>query len=205
MKYLGCIVSANKFSILTKRVEAVADYLVFTTQKEVRSFVQFCNFYARLIHHFSDLASPLTDLLRKSQPHQVTLTPACLEALETLKLQLISDPCMILPEVGSDATFTVSTNASTMVIAVFLLQDQRGRLQPVSYSARKLNPAERDNTYFAYDLEVLAACEAIKHWRCYLKGCSKFLVVQDHDTLRHLLRQPHNTLSKRQAHYLRDL
>jgi hypothetical protein len=130
---------------------------------------------------------------------------ACLEAFETLKLRLISAPCLILPEVNSDATFTVATYASTLGSAAVLLQDEGGGPQPVSYWARKLNPAERGNTYSAYDLEALAVCEYVKHWRCYLEGCSKFLVVSDHDTLRHLQRQPNNMLNKRQAKYLRDL
>jgi hypothetical protein len=99
-----------------------------TTQKEVRSFVQFCSFHAKL-HHFSDLTAPSTDLLRKSQPQKVTLTRACLEAFEALKLRLISAPCLILPEVTSDATFTVATYASTVGIATVLLQDQGGGLQ----------------------------------------------------------------------------
>jgi hypothetical protein len=205
MEYLGYTVSAGKISVSTKKVEAVADWPVPTTQKEVRSFVQFCNFYAKFIHHFSDLTAPLTDLLRKSQPQKVTLTPTCLEAFKTLKLRLISAPCPILPEVGSDATFTVATDASTMGIAAVLLQDQGGGLQPVSYWAHKLNLAELGNTYSAYDLEALAVCEVVKHWRCYLEGCSMFLVVTNHDTLRHLLRQPNNRLNTRQARYLRDL
>jgi hypothetical protein len=66
MEYLGYNVSAGKILVSSKKVEAVADCLVPTTHKEVRSFVQFCNFYARFIHHFSDLTAPLTDLLRKS-------------------------------------------------------------------------------------------------------------------------------------------
>jgi hypothetical protein len=86
-----------------------------------------------------------------------------------------------------------------------MLQDQGGRLQPISYWARKLNPTERGNTYSAYDSEALAVYEPVKHWRCYLEGCSKFLVVTDHDTLRHMLGQPNNKLNKRQARYLRDL
>jgi hypothetical protein len=73
---------------------------------------------------------------------------------------------------SSDATFTVATNASTVEIATVMLQDQGGRLQPVSYWARKLNPAERRNTYDAYDLEAFAVCEVVKHWRCYLEGWS---------------------------------
>jgi hypothetical protein len=92
MVYLGYNVSAGKISVSTKKVEAIADWPVPTTQKEVRSFVQFCKFYARFTHHFSDLTAPLTDLLRKSQPQKVTLTPPYLEAFETLKLRLISAP-----------------------------------------------------------------------------------------------------------------
>jgi hypothetical protein len=147
MEYLGYIVSVSKISVSTKKLEGVADRRVHTAQKEVRNFVQFCNFYAKFIHHFSDLTAPLKDLLRKSQPQKVALTPACLEAFETLKLRLISAPCLILPEASSDATLTVATYASTVGIATFLLQDQGGRLQPFSYWARKLNPPERGNTY----------------------------------------------------------
>jgi hypothetical protein len=128
MEYFDYTVSDGKISVSTKKVEAVGDWPVPTTQKEVRSFVLFCNFYARFIHHFSDLTAPLMDLLRKSQPHQVTLTPYCLEAFETLKLRLISALCVILPEVSSDATFTVATYASTVGIAATMLQDQGGGL-----------------------------------------------------------------------------
>jgi hypothetical protein len=136
MEYMSYNVSAGKISVSTKKVEAGAAWPVPKAEKEVRSFVQVCNFYARFIHHFSDLTAPLTDLLRKSQPQKVRLTPACLEAFETFKLGLISAPCLILPEVGSDATFTVATCASTVGIAGVMLQDQGGGRQLVSYWAR---------------------------------------------------------------------
>jgi hypothetical protein len=151
MEYFGYNVSDGKISGSTKKDEVVADWPVSTTQKEVRSFVQYCNFNARFIHHYNDLTVPLTGLLRKSQPHKVTLTHACLDAFGTLKLWVISAPRMILPEVRSDATFTVATYASSLGIAAVLLRDRGGGLQAVSFWARKLNPAERGNTYSAYD------------------------------------------------------
>jgi hypothetical protein len=43
------------------------------------------------------------------------------------------------------------------------MQDQGGRLQRISYWARKLNLDEHSNTYSAYDLEALTVCEAFKH------------------------------------------
>jgi hypothetical protein len=111
------------FSVSAKKVETIADLPMPTTQKEVRSFVLFCKFYTRFIHHFNDLMAPLTDLLRKSQPQNVTLTHACLEAFKTPKLRLISAPCLILPEVSSDAMFTVATDAPAMGIATVHFQD----------------------------------------------------------------------------------
>jgi hypothetical protein len=77
MEYLGYTVSSGKNSVSIKKVEAVIDWPMPTTQKEVRSFVQFCNFYAIFSRRFSDLTASLTDLLRKSRPKKVTLTPAC--------------------------------------------------------------------------------------------------------------------------------
>jgi hypothetical protein len=186
------------------KVEAVAEWPVPTTHKYVCNIVQFCNFYAKSIHNFSDLTAPLTESLRKSQPHKVMPTHACLEDFDTLELRLISARCVILLEVSSDAMFTVATHASTVRIVAIMLQGQGG-LQPFSNWAHKMNPAERGNTYSTYDLEALAVCEAVKHWRCYLEGCCKFHVVIYHDTHRHMLRQANNMLNKRQARYMRDL
>jgi hypothetical protein len=73
-EYFGYTVSNGKILVSTKKDEVVKDWLVPMTQKEDRSFALFRNFYAKFIQDFSDLSAFLTDLLRKSQPHKVTLT-----------------------------------------------------------------------------------------------------------------------------------
>jgi hypothetical protein len=65
MECLGYTSSNGKISVSTKKVDAVADMPIPTTQEEVCSFVQFCNFYAEFVNHFSDLTAPLTDILMK--------------------------------------------------------------------------------------------------------------------------------------------
>jgi hypothetical protein len=72
--------------------------------------------------------APLMDLLGK-----VVLTHASLEAYDIVKLRLVSGPCVVLPQVSSDATFTVATNASSLEIAAVMLQDQEGKYKPISY------------------------------------------------------------------------
>jgi hypothetical protein len=83
--------------------------LPWTSSKPLLQFrgSQLRNFYAKFIHHFIDLKALLTDLPRISEPHNLKLTLACLEAFENLKFRLFSAPCVILPEVRSDATLPV--------------------------------------------------------------------------------------------------
>jgi hypothetical protein len=70
MDYLGYTNSGGKLSVSTKKVEAVKEWPVPKTQREVHSFVQFCNVYAKFNYHYSDMSAPLTELLRKSQPQR---------------------------------------------------------------------------------------------------------------------------------------
>jgi hypothetical protein len=106
------------------------DWNVPTTQREDRSFVKFCNFYAKCIHQFSDMLAPLMGLLRKSQPDKVAMTSPCSEASETLKLRvIISAPCFIFPKIGQDVMFTVARDAATLTIAPVKLQDKGGGVQ----------------------------------------------------------------------------
>jgi hypothetical protein len=134
MECLGYIVSASKTSVSSDKVEVVSDWQVPTTPKEARRLVQFYNFYAKFIQYLSDFTAPLTDLLRKSQPRRVTMSRTGLKAFKTLKLWLITAPCEILiPEVSSDAMFTVATNASAVGTGTVLLQDQGRGLQLDAY------------------------------------------------------------------------
>jgi hypothetical protein len=55
--YFGYNVSGGKVCVSTKKVAAVKKWSVTKTQREVRSFVQFYNFYAKFIHDFSDLSA----------------------------------------------------------------------------------------------------------------------------------------------------
>jgi hypothetical protein len=155
MEYLGYTISVGKKTVSTTKVGASQ------TGKCLRwrgRFALSCNSTTctpdLFVISFSDNTAPRTDLLRKSLPLKVTLTHVCLEAFETLKLRLISAPCLILPEVsGRDVC-----RRYTCFDMGNCNNHQGGGLQVVSYWARKLNSAGHGNTYSAYDLEALAVC-----------------------------------------------
>jgi hypothetical protein len=117
----------------------------------------------KAIHISNDLSAPSTHLSKKYKPQIFLMTPTCMESFETLKLPLISTPCLVLPEVSSDRTITLIIYASSVRITFVSLQDHGGGFQSVFYKARKFNKAERSNSSSAYYLEALAVRESMKH------------------------------------------
>ena len=65
VEYLGHIVSSEGVKSDLKKVQAVKNYPVPKTVRDVRSFVGLVGYYRRFIKHISYLAKPLTELTRK--------------------------------------------------------------------------------------------------------------------------------------------
>jgi hypothetical protein len=124
-----------------------------------------------------------------------------------LKLQQYSAPYLVLSEVSSDATFTVATyvvsaGRNAVVVMNMIREEYFNQSLTKHVSLTLLSVAILTPLTI---WKVLFVCEAVKHLICYLEGRSKFLVVSDCDTLRHLLKQPNDGLNKRQARYVRDV
>ena len=204
-KYLGLLVGNGTVRPDPEKIKAVRDWPLPTTQKELKSFVQFCSYYGRFIHHFSDCSTLLTDMLMQNMPLKLVWSDLTRCAFETLVVRLTSAPVLALPDTRTGAMFTVATDASNVGIAGVLLQDQGTGLglQPCEYYARKLKPAEKN--YDAYNLEALAATQAIKKWRVYIEGSAQTTLVTDHNTLTRLLAQKLGDLSKRQVGWVETL
>ena len=209
-EYLGVIAGNGCLRPSPDKLAAVQNWPLPKTQRDVKSFVAFCSFYRKFVHHFSDCAAPLIDLYsgytrRSQKPGSIVWNDDAMLAFETLKARLVSAPVLLIPECGPESTFVVATDASDVGLGAVLLQeDHAGDLRPCAYYARKLNDAERK--YSAYDKEALAVVEAVhRAWRVYLEGSESFSVVTDHATLTHLLTQPSTNLTKRQAHFVEKL
>ena len=126
-------------------------------------------------------------------------------AFKSSVVRLSSAPVLALHDTRIGAMFTVATDASNVGIAGVTLKDQGCGLglQPCEYYARKLKSAERN--YDAYNLEALAATQAIKKWRVYIEGCEQTTLVTDHNTMTRLLTQKPADLSKRQVGWVETL
>jgi len=187
------------------KIAAVKDWPLPKTQKHSKYFVQFCSYYCKFLHHFSDCVAPLTNMCRNNLPGIVVHTEATKAAFETLKYRMISAPVLLIPKMGHKPEFVVATDASKVgIVGVLLQEDTSWSLRPCAYWTRKLK--DRETRHSAYDREALAVVEAVSRvWRVYLLGCKHFSVVTDHATLTHLPKQSSDKLTDRQGHWVERL
>ena len=67
----------------SSKLKGIQDWPTPTTVKQVKAFLGFGNFYQQFIWHFSELARPLNDLLKKDQRFE--WTDDCQKAFDELK------------------------------------------------------------------------------------------------------------------------
>jgi hypothetical protein len=93
------------------------------TQTELRSFLGLCNVYRRFVPRFATIAAPLKALLGKGTPTQLSpLTPAQIDAFESLRTKLLSPPILALTR--SAGRLWLDTDASDGQLGCCLLQEQ---------------------------------------------------------------------------------
>ena len=72
IEWLGMIIEEGKISMDPGKVKGISEWPSLTTVKQTRGFLGFGNFYRRFIRHFSEIAKPLNDLLKKDQKFEWT-------------------------------------------------------------------------------------------------------------------------------------
>lgn len=66
VRYLGHLITTEGITTCPEKVSAIAKMPEPKNVKQLMSFVQTCAWYRRFINNFSNVAKPLTDLLKKA-------------------------------------------------------------------------------------------------------------------------------------------
>ena len=172
--------SAEGIATDPSKIEAIKEWPVPKSVKEVRSFLGTCSYYRRFIRGFSEKASPLHKLTEKGENFK--WTQECQKSMDTLKQCLISAPILGYPD--TNETFILDTDASGFGVGSVLSQIQNDKEVVIAYFSKSLNKPERN--YCVTRRELLAVVKSIKHFHHYLYGVL-FLVRTDHGALNWLL------------------
>ena len=95
VKFLGHVVSQGGIFVDPGKVQAVQNWARLTMVMEVRSFLSLAGYYLRFIKGFSQLALPLTEMIRKNTAF-VWITE-CEKCFQELKEKLTTTPMLVLP------------------------------------------------------------------------------------------------------------
>ncbi len=177
--YLGHIVGNGTVQPEQSKIAAVRAMDVPRTKKEVRTFLGLTGYYRRFIPSYASIATPLTDLIRKSLPNKVVWTRECDQAFRKLKELLCSAPVLHNPDFDKD--FLLQTDASDRGMGAVLSQrDTDGYDHPVAYYSRKFLP--REERYSTIEKECLAIKLGVQAFKVYLLG-RPFTIYTDHRSL----------------------
>lgn len=119
--------------------------------KDSRSFLGLAGYYRRFVKHFSIIARPLTDLLKKGTPFHWTDQQA--QSFAALKSALTSAPVLVLPDFKKP--FCIETDASGTGVGVVLMQGGR----PLAFLSKTLGP--RSQGLSTYEKEYIAILLAL--------------------------------------------
>ena len=138
---MGHVVGSGKVQPEALKVQAVEKFSTPQTKKDVRTFLGLMGYYRRFIPGYSAIATPLTDLTKKTALNHVIWTPSCNEAFHALKRALCSSLVLRSPKLS--APFILQTDASNRGIGAVLSQlNDAGEEHPVAFYSRKLLPRE---------------------------------------------------------------
>ncbi|BFZ23001.1 hypothetical protein BsWGS_26040 [Bradybaena similaris] len=152
------------------------------TKKQVRQIIGLVNYYHDFVSNYSQLMTPLTDLL-KGGPTQrrIKWTPECQTALNTIQDIFRTKPILLTPNIKK--AFVLATDCSSTGCGFCLKQYKGEKLHPVLYGSKKLTPAEQK--FSCIERELYSMCLGVLKFKKYLLG-APFTIEIDHKPLQYL-------------------
>jgi RNase H-like domain found in reverse transcriptase len=157
LDYLGHVISGEGIGADPSKIEAVKGWATPQGLKQLQSFLGLCNYYRRFVRNYSTIASPLSDITKKTIPFKWGESQD--KVVKELKDKFRTSP--ILKSADMSQPFEIQTDGSQTGTGAELEQrDDDGVTRPVDYKSHKLYASE--NNYLTHDRELLAIGQALK-------------------------------------------
>ncbi len=163
VEFLGHRVDQHGLRPLQRHVQAVSDFPPPQDVKQLQQFLGMVNFYSRFLPGIARMLQPLTDALRGA-PKTLEWPPTA--AFGAAKAALAAAVPLAHP--APNAVLSLETDASDTHVGGMLQQLNGGSWQPLAFYSKQLSGA--DTRYSTFDMELLAAFSAVRHFRFLLEG-----------------------------------
>ena len=179
--YLGHHIGLGKVQPRAKKVEALLHFERPTTRKQLQAFLGLAGYYRRFIPHFADIASVLSDLLKKGQ--NFSWKESHERAFLDIKSRIATRPILRPPDFTKP--FCMAVDASDVAIGATLFQLVDDIEHPICFLSKKLDVHQRK--YSTVEKEALGLILAVRAFSVYF-GSSSVTVFTDHSPLQFINR-----------------
>ena len=171
MTNLGHIMLAKGVAVDPSEVQAMLDWPRPRTLTDLRGFLGLTGYYRKFVQGYGQIASPLTEQLKKGC--YLWNEEAC-TTFQQLKTAMTQVP--ILAMLDFSKPFVIEVDASRFALGAVLMRDDK----PVAIHSQVLGLRARQKS--AYEKELMAIVFAVLKWRSHLLG-RKFFVHTDQKSL----------------------
>ena len=198
-EFLGHVVSSKGILPMPKHLEAIEDFPAPTCKKTLMSFLGLFNYYRSFVKNAAAFLAPLTNALKGGPKSPFVWTPEMQCAFVKAKMSLKEITYLGFP--GRNQELSVAVDASMTHIGGVLQQrtSVENPWEPLGFFSKKLQEAQLK--YSAFDRELLAVVQGLRHFRYMLEGRS-FHILTDHKPLTFALKRVSEPWSQRQCRSL---
>ena len=126
---------SRKIKPVQDKVSAIKDFPVPFTKKQV-SFIGLVGFHRKVTAKFSDIATPLTDLITKNASNKVKWSEQTHKGFDKLKICICSDSVLRSPDFSHK--FILQTDASGTRLGAVLEQEFEDGRHPIMFISKCL-------------------------------------------------------------------
>lgn len=172
--FLGYRIANGKLHPSPLKTKAVINFPEPKCVKDVQSYLGLTGYFRKFIEHYSVIAKPLSDLLKKYAKFEFDNNARY--AFNKLKNILTTEPVLSIYDPKCETEVHCDACLDGYGAALMQKSMADNQLHPVYFYSKKTTAAERK--YCSYELEVLAVINALKKFRIYVLGIP-FKIVTD--------------------------
>ena len=160
-----------------KKVQGITEMTAPKDKQQLQSFLGMVNYMGTFIPNLSHHTEPLQAMLKKDNVfHWEDQQTRSFQQVKTLIVKANTTP---LRYYARNLPVTVQADASLRGLGACLIQQHKGKDQPIAFASKSLTDAETRYTNIERELAIIFAC---KHFSTYLLRRS-FIAESDHKPL----------------------
>lgn len=199
LKFLGYTVSSEGIKPPEEKLNELNNFPCPIDSKSLRRLLGMLNFYRKLVPKFAEIVLPLTEKIRLfPNAKNFDMTKEEKQSIDRIK-KVLSELSPLPHPISNVVRYQLVTDSSQYAIGAALNQMVNNEPIPIGfYSCKLTQPQQR---YSAFDRELLAAYNAVMHFKYQIEG-REVLLITDHKPLCSAFKSLKPAKSDRQQRHL---